>query len=79
MSQAKEQRKVSAIRKCREARGLTLQQFADQCGVHFTAVHKWELRGVPPERVPAIEAATGIPRHELRPDLWPAPSSAEAA
>jgi DNA-binding transcriptional regulator YdaS (Cro superfamily) len=33
----------------------------------------------PAERVPLIEKFTGIPRHELRPDLWPAPSPEKAA
>ena len=41
------------------------------------AISQW--RRVPPERVPAIEAATGIPRHVLRPDLWDPPASSEAA
>lgn len=36
-------------------------------------VSYWKKRGViPAEAVPAIEAATGIPRHELRPDLYEA-------
>ena len=35
-------------------------------------------RGVPGEWVRAVEAATGIPRHELRPDIYPAPQKAVA-
>lgn len=38
------------------------------------AVCKWEE--VPPRRVLAVEAATGISRHELRPDVF---GPAEAA
>ena len=35
-------------------------------------ISKWLERGhVPPECVIPIEKATGIPRHELRPDLYP--------
>ncbi len=42
-------------------------------GVSGEAVRKWELHGVPAERVLAIEAATDyqVSRHELRPDLYP--------
>ncbi|MDN7894521.1 YdaS family helix-turn-helix protein [Burkholderia cepacia] len=32
---------------------------------------------VPAERVLSIEAATGVPRHELRPDLYPLESKSE--
>jgi Putative antitoxin of bacterial toxin-antitoxin system, YdaS/YdaT/T5orf172 domain len=40
------------------------------------AVSQWDK--IPAERVPEIEGLTGVPRHELRPDLWDAPH-AEAA
>jgi DNA-binding transcriptional regulator YdaS (Cro superfamily) len=30
-------------------------------------------RGLPAELVLKAEAATGVPRHELRPDIFPAP------
>ncbi|MBK8752402.1 MAG: helix-turn-helix domain-containing protein [Candidatus Competibacteraceae bacterium] len=34
----------------------------------------WLKRGrIPAERVLAVEAATGISRHELRPDIYPEP------
>jgi DNA-binding transcriptional regulator YdaS (Cro superfamily) len=32
---------------------------------------------VPAELVPKIEEATGIPRHQLRPDLWSGEVAAE--
>ena len=37
------------------------------------AVWKWlaEAKSLPPEHVLAVEAATGISRHELRPDIYP--------
>jgi len=35
------------------------------------AVSKWLRIRVPAERAIEIERATGVPRHELRPDLWP--------
>ncbi|WP_242173919.1 MULTISPECIES: YdaS family helix-turn-helix protein [unclassified Pseudomonas] len=35
-------------------------------------VQRWCASGrVPAERVISVEQATGIPRHELRPDLYP--------
>ncbi|MBO1325371.1 helix-turn-helix domain-containing protein [Acetobacter sp. TBRC 12305] len=37
-------------------------------GIHHSAVVRWEK--VPDGRVVALEAATGIPREELRPDLF---------
>lgn len=48
------------------------QALADLCGVKYQAVQKW-IRGkrVPAERVLAIESATGVSRHDLRPDIYP--------
>jgi TorA maturation chaperone TorD len=43
-------------------------------GVSQPAVSGWTR--VPPDRVLAVEAATGIPRTDLRPDLYPSPPSA---
>lgn len=41
-------------------------------GIDHSSVSKWQrLPRVPHGRVPALEKLTGIPRHELRPDLWP--------
>lgn len=37
------------------------------------AIYKWLAKGrIPSERVLDVERATGIPRHHLRPDLYPA-------
>lgn len=38
-----------------------------------TAVWKWvsKVKALPPEHVLAVEAATGISRHDLRPDIYP--------
>jgi DNA-binding transcriptional regulator YdaS (Cro superfamily) len=38
-------------------------------GVTHQAISQW-LR-VPADRVLQVERATGVPRHELRPDLYP--------
>lgn len=40
-------------------------------GVTPMAVSYWKVRGVPARHVLPIEKATGVPRYELRPDLYP--------
>jgi len=42
-----------------------------ELGLSSAAVPQW--RRVPPERVLDVERITGVPRHELRPDLYPPP------
>lgn len=42
-------------------------------GITSQAIGQWER--VPPLRVLAVEAVTGVPRHELRPDLYPSTES----
>lgn len=44
-------------------------QLASLIGVTKSAVYQWTR--VPAERVLAVEAATGVPRQQLRPDLYP--------
>ncbi|MDB5663426.1 MAG: hypothetical protein JWN59_1764 [Sphingomonas bacterium] len=48
--------------------------FARLCGVSQTAVWKWLQSGkrLPAEYVLTTEAETGVSRHLLRPDLYPA-------
>jgi len=48
-------------------RGL-VAQVAKACDVSRQAVYQWEV--VPADCVVRIEAATGIPRRTLRPDLY---------
>lgn len=56
---------------------------AQQTGRPIRQGHIWawihRSRRVPPEMVLAIEDATGISRHELRPDLYPRESRALAS
>jgi DNA-binding transcriptional regulator YdaS (Cro superfamily) len=42
---------------------------ANKLGISKQAVSMWER--IPADRIIAVEAATGIPREELRPDLYP--------
>ena len=52
-------------------------KLASMLGVSSRAVYKWSARweegrvdAVPPNRALQIEAAIGVPRTALRPDLW---------
>lgn len=46
---------------------------AELLGLGQTAISNWRIRRkpLPAERAIEIEKVTGVPRHELRPDLWP--------
>ncbi|MCA3246986.1 MAG: helix-turn-helix domain-containing protein [Azospirillum sp.] len=44
------------------------------CGVSPQAVSQWTR--VPPAHVARVAAESGIPAHELRPDVFPAPLGA---
>ena len=46
-----------------------LAKLAEPLGISMQAVSQWDE--VPPLRVLAVESLTGVPRHELRPDLYP--------
>lgn len=61
----------SALVRFRRERKITQQRLAGLFGVQPPAVSKWERGRVPAERVLEIERLTGIPRHALRPDLYP--------
>lgn len=57
-------------------RGI-ISDIARACRITPGAVSQWSR--VPAERVLDVERVTGVPRHELRPDLYPAPTLAPAA
>jgi transcriptional regulator with XRE-family HTH domain len=63
------------ITQYRQEKKLTLQKLGEQVGLSKGSVCDVEAgrKRLSPEKAMQIEAATGIPRHELRPDLWPAP------
>jgi len=64
---------MSPMASMRAQRGL-LARIARGLGVTRGAVSAWPR--VPAERVPAVSRITGIPPHELRPDLYEPPSGA---
>jgi antitoxin CcdA len=44
---------------------------AARIGVHHSQIVRWRKSGrVPAARLAGVEAATGVPRHRLRPDLF---------
>jgi DNA-binding transcriptional regulator YdaS (Cro superfamily) len=47
----------------------TPQKLASELGITSSAISQWHR--VPAERTIDIERLTGIPRHDLRPDLYP--------
>lgn len=47
---------------------------AELTGVTPMAVSYWKVRGVPARHALKIEEVTGVPRHELRPDIYPIPA-----
>ncbi len=54
--------------------GGGLKPLAAKLGIAYQAVQRWRrIDRIPPERVLVIEALTGVPRHELRPDIYPPP------
>lgn len=57
------------------------QALAKKIGVSQGHLWCWLNRDkrIPAERVLAIEAATGISRHELRPDIYPVEDHQQAA
>lgn len=50
---------------------------ARECGFSKQTMVQWRV--VPPTRVLAVEKVTGVPRHLLRPDIYPAPEAPRAS
>lgn len=53
-----------------------MRALAGRLGITRAALYAWSR--APAERVLAIEAATGVSRHDLRPDLYPRDEKAAA-
>lgn len=54
---------------------LTLAKLAEAVGIDKATATRWAQRRIPAERVLRVEKLTGIPRHELRPDIYPPPEN----
>lgn len=66
------------LQRYREAQKLSLAAFASHFGIDKSTALRWQFR-VPAERALAVSEVTGIPLHELRPDVFPAPQAEDAA
>lgn len=70
--------KATALEEAKRAvRGNTGLSRALNDEITPQAVAQWKQ--VPAERVLKVERVTGVPRHRLRPDLYPAPDRESAA
>ncbi|MFC6487329.1 YdaS family helix-turn-helix protein [Nitratireductor sp. GCM10026969] len=65
----------------REETGDTLEKLARHLNVHKTTIMRWENGEVliPVDRLADVERITGIPRHDLRPDIFGAAPAKEPA
>lgn len=62
---------MNSIQRAVEAAG-GVQAVAEKFGIRRQAIEKWiNHKRLPPKRVLELEAASGISRHDLRPDLYP--------
>lgn len=52
-----------------------IKALASKIGITHNALYSW--RRVPAERVNVIATITGVPLHEIRPDVFKAPESVE--
>lgn len=68
--------KSEALRRAIDAAG-GLAGLAEPLGITVQAISQWDE--VPPRRVLAVERVSGVPRHELRPDLYPSDAAAVPA
>jgi DNA-binding transcriptional regulator YdaS (Cro superfamily) len=50
---------------------INKNRVAKHFGISRQAVGQWFEGEIPPKRVIELEKITGIPRHELRPDIYP--------
>ena len=51
---------------------IKVYDLAKKIGISPKSIYSWKKRknGIPPLRAIEVEQITGIPRSELRPDLW---------
>ena len=66
---------MDGMDRIRAERGM-IAKIARGLGIKASAVSMWKR--VPAERLPEVERITGFPRHQLRPDICPAPTGVAA-
>jgi transcriptional regulator with XRE-family HTH domain len=66
---------ANSFRKWRKAQGLTQIEAAALFKMSQPSIAKWENGHVPPEQCLLVNKVTGIPLHELRPDIYPKPKT----
>lgn len=59
------------LRTLLKAKGFNLAGLAALAGIDKATATRWAQRRIPAERVLEVERLTGVPRHELRPDIYP--------
>jgi len=57
--------------------GVEIAEIARQLRISYQAVAQWER--VPHTRVLEVSRITGVPPHEIRPDVYPSPETMSAA
>lgn len=62
---------MTTLKSLLQKRGLKLTDLAKAASVDKATVTRWAQNRVPAERVLDVERMTGIPRHQIRPDLYP--------
>lgn len=67
----------SALGHARKAAHKSQVELAELIGVEQSTISKWERSHVPPLRVLELCRVLGCHPHELRPDLYHAPSAVE--
>lgn len=67
---------AAALRRAIQNMG-SAAKLAAGLGITDQAVGQWKR--VPPGRVLAVEKLSGVPRHELRPDIYPPEEMREAS
>ena len=61
----------NALKNYKEQQGLTFRKLASICGYSLNAVYRHCNVKIPAEAAVHYATCLGIPRSELRPDLWP--------
>jgi len=60
-----------SLAKLLSAKKMRFIDLARAIGVDKATVTRWGQKRIPAERIVEVESITGIPRHKLRPDLYP--------